>query len=140
MALRLGTSAPRTLALRWDLASSAIAQPSKPSGWLAGWDVSASHNGAGPGHLGAHLALRLDLAGSAMTQPSKPSGWLAGWDVSASHNGAGPGNLSAKAPGAEVGLSQLGHGPAQQAFWMAGLGAQRQGIWRRPGVCQRHFA
>uniref|UniRef100_I1QHF8 Uncharacterized protein n=1 Tax=Oryza glaberrima TaxID=4538 RepID=I1QHF8_ORYGL len=98
MAPRLGTSSPRTLALRWNLASSAMAQSSKPSGWLAGWDVSASHNGVGPRHL------------------------------------------SAKAPSAEVGHSRLGHGPAQQAFWMVGLGAQRQGVWHGPGVCQRHFA
>ncbi len=29
------------------------AQTSKPSGWLAGWDLSASQNGADSGKLGA---------------------------------------------------------------------------------------
>nr|BAC83619.1 hypothetical protein [Oryza sativa Japonica Group] len=110
MALTLGNSAPVNLALRWHLAVSAVAQPSKPSGWLAGWDLSASQNGADLGKLSA-------------SQPGAE-------DLSASYNGADCGKLSASQPGAEVALGRFGLGPAQQAFWMAVLGPQRQVHWR----------
>nr|BAC99445.1 hypothetical protein [Oryza sativa Japonica Group]BAD01441.1 hypothetical protein [Oryza sativa Japonica Group] len=101
------------------------AQTSKPAGWLAGWDLSASHNGVDLGTLsasppGAEVGLGR----------FEPSGWLAGWDLSAIHNGADCGKLSASPPGAEVGLGRFSRGPAQQAFWMAGLGPQRQVHWR----------
>jgi hypothetical protein len=54
MALALGTSAPRHLALRLDLDGSAMAQPSKPSGWL-GWELSAKAFGAGLEYVSAIL-------------------------------------------------------------------------------------
>nr|AAP21403.1 hypothetical protein [Oryza sativa Japonica Group] len=63
------TSAPTGLALRWDLAATPKAQTSKASGWLAGLDLSASHNGADRGTLSASPP---GAEGGTWPQPPRP--------------------------------------------------------------------